>query len=426
MDPGQPTLVEYAQFAAALTADGLVTDAWVDGRPRLSLEPFVLDAATHAAMVRCAEAVAGVLDELTHLVAHEGDAGLALTPVQSLLWQASAPRWHGYARADVFLQDDGSPICCEVNCDTPSGFPEAVSLGALAAARVSGGALLDPNEALPRLFPALLSRFLRTLAPDARPSARPCVGIVYPTELTEDVGLIELYRRWCTDAGFRVVLGSPYNLTPEPDGGVALFGQRCHLMVRHYKTDWWTERLPLWDDEAPFPDAAPLAGPLALLVRASLEGRCAVVNPFGAVVPQNKRAFALCWERIDRFSPEAQDAIRRYVPQTFRLETITDEARNELLSDPGGWVLKSDYGCEGEEVLVGAQVTPELWRNALARALPSRWIVQRRFCARLDDRGREANHGVFLIAGRAAGLYTRLSRGPTDGNAISVPTLVRS
>jgi len=29
------------------------------------------------------------------------------------------------------------------------------------------------------------------------------------------------------------------------------------------------------------------------------------------------------------------------------------------------------------------------------------------------------NHGVFLVAGQAAGLYARLSRGATDAGALS-------
>src|SRR6185295_4586894 len=105
--------------------------------------------------------------------------------------------------------------------------------------------------------------------------------------------------------GLEVVLGSPYNLQPRPDGGVALFGTPCDLIVRHYKTDWWGERLPVWDDEAPYPDPDPLAGPLAILLRAQLAGRCAVVNPFAAVVPQTKKAMALMWEQQACFSPGA-------------------------------------------------------------------------------------------------------------------------
>jgi hypothetical protein len=43
----------------------------------------------------------------------------------------------------------------------------------------------------------------------------------------------------------------------------------------------------------------------------------------------------------------------------------------------------------------------------------------------LDAAGAAANHGVYLVAGEAAGLYTRLSTGSTDRHALSAPVMVR-
>jgi hypothetical protein len=40
-------------------------------------------------------------------------------------------------------------------------------------------------------------------------------------------------------------------------------------------------------------------------------------------------------------------------------------------------------------------------------------------------RGGHANHGVYVIAGRAAGLFTRLQPDATDRRAVCAPTLVR-
>jgi len=217
------------------------------------------------------------------------------------------------------------------------------------------------------------------------------------------------------------VLGSPYNLQPLADDGVALFGRRCDVVLRHYKTDWWGERLPVRDDEAPFPDPEPLSQALATLLGAELAGRVAVVNPFGAVLPQNKRAFAFCWEAIDRFSPAAQSIIRAAVPFTRRLEACDREL---LRREREAWVLKTDYGCEGDEVLVGRETPPEMWADWLAHAIPNRWVAQRHFESRRDGAGRVANHGVVLAGGRAAGLYTRLSVGATDAGAISAPVVI--
>jgi glutathionylspermidine synthase len=147
-----------------------------------------------------------------------------------------------------------------------------------------------------------------------------------------------------------------------------------------------------------------------------------VINPFGAVLTQNKRTMALMWEEIGLFSGRAQAAIRRYLPHTARLEELP---KARLRDERDDWVLKSDYGCEGEEVVIGRTTSPAEWASALDDARPGRWIAQRRFDPLASRRGGHVNHGVYVVAGRAAGLFTRLHRDATDRHAICAPTLVR-
>jgi hypothetical protein len=402
---------DYAGFAERLRATGLIHDPWLDGAPRFSSEPVWLSSSEHDALTAAAEEVAAVYDELVRLVARDAAleaAYFALGDAGRAMWWTSRPQWHGVARADVFLTDDG-PRVCELNCDTPSGQAEAIALGQLSAGR--GG--VDPNETLEERVCRLVA-FVGRRVPGA--SDPPRVGIVYPTELTSDLGLIALYRRWLEARGMRVALGSPFNLSRRRDGGVALLGEPCDVVIRHYKTDWWDERRPVWLDDAPFPDPGALDGPLAVLLGAACEGRVAVTNPFGAVIAQNKRAMALMWEQRARFSPAAREAIAAYVPYTTRLET-QDRAR--LRDERADWVLKSDYGCEGDEVVLGRFTEPALWDECCAQAAPGRWIAQRYFEPRRDRDGRLCNHGIYLVAGSAAGAYARLSAGPTDEHALS-------
>jgi uncharacterized circularly permuted ATP-grasp superfamily protein len=152
------------------------------------------------------------------------------------------------------------------------------------------------------------------------------------------------------------------------------------------------------------------------------EGVLSVVNPFGAVVVQNKRSFALMWEQIHRFSPVAQAAIEKYVPFTRRLEIMHAQ---QLLGQRADWVLKSDYGAEGDEVVVGRDVDDATWRRVLERAEPRRWVVQRFFAAERDADGASVNFGVFLVGGEAAGLYARMQVGATNSRARSAAALVR-
>ncbi|MBK8097791.1 MAG: glutathionylspermidine synthase family protein [Planctomycetes bacterium] len=388
---------DYPDFAARAAALG-ITDPWCLGDPRLSPHAVVLTPTHARELAQAAEGIAAVHDELVHLVTAEPallDSFFVLSPWQRLLAQASLPHWHGLARADVFLTADGARVC-ELNCDTPSGQPEAVHLSALAA-RDHG--LRDPNAALPVRFRAMLTAHLRRVG-TAGPAT---IGIVYPTELTEDLAMVALYRDWLQHAGHRVVLGSPFNLTMAPDGRIAVLDEPCDLLLRHYKTDWWCERLPVRDDEELAQDRDPLGPQLAALLQADLHNKTAVVNPFGALLPQNKRSLAFCWEQQDRFSARSRQAIARWLPPTRRLEHV----RDELWHQREHWVLKSDYGCEGDEVIVGALVDQEVWEDALAHAIAQRWVAQRHFAATADADGQVVNHGVYLVGGRTAGWLLR-------------------
>ncbi|HXU71008.1 MAG TPA: glutathionylspermidine synthase family protein [Polyangia bacterium] len=421
-----PSAHTYRALADELLATGIVSDPWLDGRPRFAVEPLLLAATEADRFARAAEAVAAAYEEAARLCA--ADPWLverffpALTPFQHLMWSASGGAWHGIARADVFTTADGTIQICELNCDTPSGEAEAVLLNAAVAPRYLLRAF-DPNVGLERAFVNTVSAFAARVDRGTgreNEEAPPTVGIVYPTELVEDLSMILMYRRWLEARGCCVVTGSPFNLARARDGGVALFSVPCDVIVRHYKTDWWSEREPARDDEAPFDDAEPLAAQLGMLVDAELTGRVAVMNPWGAVLLQNKRTMALMWEAIDRFSPPAQAAIRAYLPYTARLEALAPAT----LAARAEWVLKSDYGCEGAEVVIGADTDDAAWADALRHARRGRWIAQRYFRARRDGDGRCTNVGVYVVGGEASGFFSRVHAGATDYHATTVATLI--
>ncbi len=407
----------YDAFAQRIVEGGVITDPWIDGEPRFREEPLVLDQRELGAMYRAAEEVAAVYDELCAVVAESPqllDDFFCLTPWQKAMWTASEPGWHGIARADVFVTSEGLAFA-ELNCDTPTGEAEAVVLSALAAETIEGA--VDPNRGLGDRFVTMLELMGEQVA---GPEARRVVGFVYPTEFTEDLSVVRLYKRWLEERGHELALGSPYNLRYGPSG-LLLFDRPFSIMLRHYKTDWWGERASVWDDEQ-IPDTEPLAEALRATLSAVLDRRAAIVNPFGAVLPQNKRSMAFMWEHIHRFSPRAQEIIERHIPVSSRLETMHGE---QLLAEREAWVLKSDYGAEGDEVIIGRCVSAEVWQASLAHAVKGRWIAQRYFEAQRGASGEAVNHGIYLVAGEACGIYARASTGPTDDHALSIPVLVR-
>lgn len=405
-------------FEQRLQANGLLDDPYLFGESRVDESPVVLSRSEASAYLEVGERIAEAYDELARVVHADpdlADSFFALTPCQRLLWLASCPLWHGYARVDVFETDQGLKIT-ELNSDTPTGHAEAAVLGAVA--KEAHPAWIDPNEGLGAAIVTLLRSFARTVK-DAPKNFT--IGLVYPTDLTEDLPLVRLVSQWFARAGHKVVTGSPYNIARGPNGGITLFGERVHVILRHYKTDWWTERTPVWSDAEPFDDALPLAGPLERLVSALLAEEVALVNPFGAVLTQNKRSLAFFWEHFDRFSPATRKTIEAHVPYTVRLESLP---LAQVVNERERWVMKSDYGCEGDEVIVGKDVTVEEWREALLLAMEGRWVVQERFTPRTSETGHATNMGVFVVGGQAAGLYARTEAGPTSVLAKSRAVLI--
>jgi glutathionylspermidine synthase len=415
--PISPSDPRYDAFARELVASNILGDPWIYGRERFRLDPVVLSMAQYTTFGRAAERLAIAFDEGARIVLERPallDEYFHLTPYQKLMWLASGGRWHGIARLDLFLLPDGSIRCCEMNSDTPSGEAEAVLLNRMRHAACSE--LIDPNAGFEERFVELVEAFHGSVAGASR--APLAIAIVYPTDLPEDLSMIALYRRWLEARGHRVVLGAPANLATH-GGRVTLFGSELDVVIRHYKTDWWGERLPVWSDDPGFDDPEPLDGPLRVLLDADADGRVAVMNPFGSVVTQNKLMMAFLWDHLALLSPDAADAVRTFIPETRRLVDVDGGAL-----DRAAWVLKSDYGCEGDEVIIGRAVDDRIWSESLAKALPEHWIVQRFFDAVADDDLGIANYGVYLLGGLAAGIYTRISKTATDTTALSTPTFV--
>jgi glutathionylspermidine synthase len=404
---------DYGEFAQRLYATGLVSDPWLNGRERFRLRPVILSREEADALYRAAECVAALYHELTGIVLAHPELlreFFQLTPWQQAMWLAAEGRWHGIARVDLFVCTDGRIRACEMNSDTPSGEAEAVVLNQL----LCTPGVLDPNEGFDARFWRMLAASHRARTGEAAPPRS--VAILYPTDLPEDLSMIAIYGRWLEAHGCRVTLGSPYNLGLDAAGRVTVIGEPVELIVRHYKTDWWGERELVWANQQPFADPDPLARELALLLEAEAEARVTVVNPFGAVVTQNKLAMALMWERQELFSAAARAWIAQYIPETRRL------APGELRQEE--WVLKSDYGCEGDSVVVGPFVKASDWQLTLASAIPRHWVAQRFFEVAPVADGLLPNYGVYVMGGRAAGLYTRLSSKATDHTAVTAATFI--
>ncbi|MCW5967198.1 MAG: glutathionylspermidine synthase family protein [Blastocatellales bacterium] len=420
-----PDLPGYGEFARLLYGTGIISDPWLGGRERFRLPGVVLQQDLARRLETAAERIAYLHHELAGAVWDRPellDEYFGLTPYQKAMWLASEGRWHGIARVDLFVCKDGRIQSCEMNSDTPSGEAEAVLLNRLLYEYHSGVA--DPNTGFPERFHSML---LESHAAHLKSNGRqpndcpPTIAIIYPTDLPEDLSMIAIYREWLEARGSTVVLGSPYNLRLDDDGNLVVLGERIDIVIRHYKTDWWGERETIWVNQPPYPDPEPLERELLPLLEAERAGRVTVVNPFGAVITQNKFSLALLSEHPEFFSETARAWIGEYMPETRRLKDLDKKSLSRR-----EWVLKSVYGCEGDSVVCGPLMKQRDWRTTIQMIDDRHWIAQRFFDIEPIEEGLLPNYGVYVIGGRAAGFYTRLSSTITDYTAVTAPTYIAS
>src|SRR5262249_57176379 len=111
-------------------------------------------------------------------------------------------------------------------------------------------------------------------------------------------------------------------------------------------------------------------------------------------------------EDQQRFSPLAQRWIKRYIPDTYRFTRVSQA---ELLAHRQDWVLKSAYGCEGEETICGPFVIDETWGEAVAKALPAFSGCQRFFHTPPEPTGPLCDYGGSPVWARGAAIFSLIS-----------------
>jgi glutathionylspermidine synthase len=416
--------IDYSKLANSLYSGGIISDAWIDGRERFFCDFVELSAVERAELFQAGERVAYIYNEFMKIAKNNPDYikdYFALTPFQEYMLKAADYRWHLIARVDLFFTADGKIQMCEMNSDTPSGEPECYELNRLFYKLANlESEYINPNENIKSSFIDKIQKYARANLKNNAPNLS--VGIVYPTEITEDLAMIKLYSQWFEEMGYSSELGAPFNLNIDKENKtLKIFDKKIDILFRHYKTDWWGERISAWSDYE-YSDSEPLKNELQAATFSEFAGLSVTINPFGSILSQNKLSMAFFYDAKDLFSEKAQEYIDAYVPYTQRL---IDADFQKL--DKDSIVLKSDYGCEGDEVIIGKYCDSEIWNKSYEFANKERWIVQDFFKSiRLDSANGnfEPNFGVYIIGGKASGIYTRLSSISTDYYSLSAPTYI--
>jgi glutathionylspermidine synthase len=370
----------------------------VEDQPILCPFPLVLRADTWHDLARQAEALYGeaLAAEQELLQRPELHECLGLPPALRLgLAQipanGPAPGGARVARFDFHWTAAGWRIS-EGNTDAAGGFIESSGVTQLMAEHHAD---LEPAG---DPAGAWVDAVLRATGP------RSHVGLLHVTIYTEDRQMLIYLARRLHERGLNGCLLAP--------------GQFQWIDGQAYaRSDWY-------------------AGPLDLLFRffpaewlpglssngdwhGFLAGqRTPLCNPGYAALTQSKR-FALVWERLLTPLP------------TWRVSLPETRSPSALDGNLDDWVLKPALGHEGMDIGIAGgteQTELEAIRRA-ARRHADFWAAQRRFDVvplMTPDGPLYPSLGVYVIAGRAAGVYGRVSPRPLiDDTSREIVVLVR-
>ncbi len=280
----------------------------------------------------------------------------------------------------------------EVNSDVPGGWREASTLPLL----------YHPFYPEMQLPPSPLSAWGDSVY---RLTQGGLVALLSASGYLEDQQVIRAFADELVSRGTDCVsLQSPAALRWSSGGMCSLRagGQRISAVVRFFQAEWIV-KLPRgtgWEQ---------------LLDRSEVP----VLNPTICVVSESKR-FPLVFDKLSNcrtlkeFVPECRD------PWEVPVNGFDD------------WVLKVSYSNTGDEVHICGALTAAEQKRLIRKARKScrNWVAQKRFetCALTSARGLlYPCIGIFVVDGRAAGAYVRLSKGQvTDGFAIEAPLLIDS
>src|SRR3954468_14725590 len=313
-----------------------------------------------------------------------------LSPLES---EALRTRWREaeellHSRIDWFVDQDGSVRALEVNATIPAMqvYSDAAARGWVEAVAPSRSAAHAGNPANATwLLDALLAA-ARTREPPLR------FQIVHregDPQITELLALAALLR----ERGFEARTRSPADVVLDGDPHRVLYR---HLFARYVE-------------------------PGSALGRAFLDPRRhGIWNAVDGWL-ETKGLFAelsLCAARAGFLTSEERSAVAELVPWTRLLDDIDDAA----LGDGDGFVLKKPHDYGGKSVVIGREVGPAAFHQALARARADdagSWVAQQLVDAPAIERYLCAETGARRLSLHLdISTYASLIPGVPDGGSV--------
>lgn len=293
-------------------------------------------------------------------------------------------------RFDFHFATDGWRIS-EANADVPGGFIESCEFTRLMSKCYPGTSVPGDTSA------AYAEAILHELKPNSR------IGFVHATAYTDDRQVMFFLADRFSKYDLLGVLLSPADLDwHDGRAQIAVYSERLDGLVRFFPGEWLPNipRRHKWQ-------------------QFFYGSKTPISNPGYALITQSKR-FPLIWDQLKT----PMSTWKSLLPET-------QDPREVNWQDGDGWVLKPALGRVGAGIGMRG-VTPEKeWCQIVrdVRRHPGYWVVQRQFTV-LPVEGVNNNLypciGVFVIDGKACGMYGRISRqNVIDGRANDVAVIIR-
>lgn len=402
--------LEVAGLAQALSAEAIAAEREIVARPKLhralGLEPVLC-----RVLARCGPA--------------DVDSGPRLSRFDFHWVRDPDPA----RRSNPGLHADGPPAgrwqISEVNADVPGGLIEAGPLARLMSQmatdhsqrrRASPEIDISGHHAGPDpagMLARCLADRLRPASPPSTPAASTApvglVALVHATAYADDFQVMRRLAACLEAAGVSSVMCAPDHVAWNTSTRLATHaptGRPLAAVLRFFPAEW----LPGVGRASRWTGFFRAGGPL-------------LCNPGTALLVQSKR-WPLLWDRLATPLP----TWRRLLPETVDPREIGRCATSAGVRDHA-WVLKPAMGRVGEGVLIpGVESRQARAIQRAARRHPRHWVAQRRFESIAVSTPIGPLHvclGVYVVDGRAAGMYARASARPLiDQGAFELPVLI--
>lgn len=317
------------------------------------------------------------------------------------------------ARADWALTPDG-PKLLEWNADTPSFIKELFDVNGMVCRHFQHD---DPNEGMDRkLQHALRDAVIHAARWIERPESALNIAVSgYPDD-EEDTATNRYLTALLRQAGFEVSDVPLRELSIDENGLYAPDGKQIEI--------WFRPGYPLefLAEEKDPVSGLPLGDAVAALVRAR---RLAMINPFTALLHQNKMLQALIWAAQDEpwLSDEVKETIRTYFLPGYDTPAPFEDEQHT-------YVMKPAFGREGGGVRIIRPGGTEIYPADLAEQEHQSPMLYQQFAEMPNRRvmtvsGPENTYllmGCFCIAGQGSALGFRAGGPITDNRSYYLPT----